>query len=203
MALFPLIRQGVLGATALFSLIELAISANLTSQTEQFYAVTATFTALGIAVGVISVLTLPVMLIVDIIRRGAFTSMIVVELGWLGVLWILWVATAGESISEFNYVFPLGCIYNDSTVNGMCQEVQAITAFSFLNFIILLLYTGVLSVMAVVAAARGQGVWLSSVKESFGASAGPTQHSMTQYSTAEPQKLQIAHPVGVPVGVPV
>lgn len=57
--------------------------------------------------------------------------------------------------------------------------------------------------MAVVAAARGQGVWLSSVKEFFGASAGSTQHSMTQYSTAEPQNLQIAHPVGVPVGVPV
>jgi hypothetical protein len=61
-------------------------------------------------------------------RRGAFPSMIVVELVWLCmqlyfemlcinpilmvvILWVLWVATAGEAAYVFNFYFPLGCIY--------------------------------------------------------------------------------------------
>lgn len=77
MAVIPIIRQGVLGeqcrresnmlptsvpgATVLFSIIVLGITANLISQTEQYYHFTATFCALGVAVAAISLVTLPVM----------------------------------------------------------------------------------------------------------------------------------------------
>ncbi|KAH0837969.1 hypothetical protein J3R83DRAFT_6206 [Lanmaoa asiatica] len=198
MGVITFIRQGVLGVTTLFSLIVLAISANLISQTQQYFSITATFCALGIAVAVISLVTLPVMLVVDIIRRGAFTSMVVVELAWLSTLWILWVATAGETVSGNNLSFPFGCDYVNTLYNGMCQQTQAIEAFSFLNFIILLFYTGFLSVLAVIAASRGQSVWLSSVRESFDSPAGPVQHPMTQYDASVPPQPQV-HPTGTPV----
>ncbi|KAI9574365.1 hypothetical protein HD554DRAFT_2046517 [Boletus coccyginus] len=188
MITFPLIRQCVLGAATLFSLIGLAISASVT------------LNALVIGAGVLSMLTLPVMLVIDIARRGFFTSMIVVELSWLGLLCILWVAAAGESLSAYNLIFSLACSYEESVLNGICQEAQASIAFSFLNFIILLLYTGALFVMAMIAASRGQSdIWLSSVKESFGPPAAPTQHSMTQHNTSEPQKPKTEHPTEVPV----
>lgn len=79
MGVILLIRQGVLGeqygpeckillthapgVTTLFSLIVLAISAHLISQTQQYFRITATFCALGVAVAVISLVTLPVMLV--------------------------------------------------------------------------------------------------------------------------------------------
>lgn len=47
----------------LFSLIELAVTAHLTAQTQQYYLLTATFCAFGLAVAAISVVTLPVMLV--------------------------------------------------------------------------------------------------------------------------------------------
>lgn len=77
MGVIPLIRLGVLGeqyrsecriplthvpgTATLFSLIEMAISAHLISQTQEYFGVTTTFCALGVAVGVISLVTLPVM----------------------------------------------------------------------------------------------------------------------------------------------
>lgn len=48
--------------------------------------------------------------------------------------------------------------------------------------------------MAVIAASRGQRVWLLSVKESFGVLGGPTEHPMTQYDASAPPQPQIAHP---------
>lgn len=49
--------------------------------------------------------------------------------------------------------------------------------------------------MAVIAATRGQGIWLSSVKESLGSSAGPAQHPMTQYNTSAPPQQVMHAPV--------
>ena len=76
------IRQGVLGeqyqpggnslptpvpgVTILFSLVELAVTANFISQTEQDYGLTLTFCALALAVAAISVVTLPVMLVTTV-----------------------------------------------------------------------------------------------------------------------------------------
>lgn len=79
MGVTPLIRQVVLGkqyepesntlpthipgVTTLFSLIVLASSAHLISQTQQYFGVTLTFCAVAVAVAVMSLLTLPVMLV--------------------------------------------------------------------------------------------------------------------------------------------
>jgi len=181
MGLVLLIRQGVLGLTTVFSIIELAVSANLISQFLYIGVTNDPASALGLAVAVISAVTLPVMLVADIIRRGAFTSMIVVEITWLFILCILWVASAGTTTSRFNLYFPVGCISIYSIDIEICHEVQAIAAFAFLNFIIFLVYASALCVMAVIAATRGQSVWLSSVRESLSPLASPVQYPMTQH----------------------
>ncbi|KAG6380821.1 hypothetical protein JVT61DRAFT_5206 [Boletus reticuloceps] len=200
MGVFSLVRIAVLGVTTLFSIIVLAISAHLISQTQQYFGVTVTFSSLAVAVAVISLLTLPVMLVVDFIRSGAFTSMIVVELAWLYTLCILWVATAGQTVTGFGFDVSSSCDFLNPILNGACQSAQAIEAFSFLNFIILFLYASVLSVMAVVAATRGQSVWLSSVKESFGSLAVPAHFPMTQNNTQAQHTGGLAQPAATLAG---
>ena len=48
--------------------------------------------------------------------------------------------------------------------------------------------------MAVIAASRGQSVWLSSVKESFGPLAGQVEHPMTQFNASAAAQPKVAHP---------
>ncbi|KAF9225383.1 hypothetical protein BS17DRAFT_794966 [Gyrodon lividus] len=199
------VRIAVLALSTIFSIVVLGLAAHLiwlTIQYDNYYLI---FCALGIAAAVLSLVTLPVMLVTDFVRRGAFTSMIVVELVWLFILWVLWVATAGEAVSASNYYFTYGCIYTeDPLVNQACHEFQAVEAFAFLNFIILLLYTVFLLISALVATSRGNGIWLSSVKEStFFPSSNPPvqQHPMGQYdNTLAPQHQAVPQQyTGAPV----
>ncbi|OAX42674.1 hypothetical protein K503DRAFT_682873, partial [Rhizopogon vinicolor AM-OR11-026] len=143
------------------------------------------FSVLGMATSLLTIITVPIMLIVDFVRRGAFTSMVVVELVWLFILWVLWVATAAEAIATSNFYFPAGCIYANSA-NAYCTELQAVEAFAFLNFIMFFVYTKVLLVFSIIASSRGKNVWTSSVKEStsFAPNSGPAQYQghPTQYS---------------------
>ena len=44
-------------------------------------------------------------LVIDILRRGAFTSLVIVEIGWLSVLWILWLATGAYAADIIQLVF--------------------------------------------------------------------------------------------------
>ncbi|KAF8841942.1 hypothetical protein BDN67DRAFT_471233 [Paxillus ammoniavirescens] len=180
------IRIAVLASSTLFSIIVLGLAAHLLWLTLFWFNLYFIFCALGVAAAGLSLLTLPVMLVTDFLRRGAFTSMVVVELVWLSILWVLWVATAAEAVNASTYYFPYGCIdEGDPTVLQACHEIQAVEAFSFLIFIILMLYTVLLLISALVAASRGDRVWLSTVKDStFFRSSNPPaqQHPMGQYS---------------------
>lgn len=42
---------------------------------------------------------------VDFVRRGAFTSMVLVELVWTFILWVLWLAAAALAAQEQQFVF--------------------------------------------------------------------------------------------------
>ncbi|KAH7886176.1 hypothetical protein F5I97DRAFT_1878095 [Phlebopus sp. FC_14] len=204
MGFFTLVRIIVLTLTMVFSVVVLGLAAHLIWLTDLLIGSYFIFAALAIAAAGLSLVTLPIMLIVDCVRRGAFTSMIVVELVWLFILWVLWVATAAEAVVSTNIEFPVGCIYpEEPTINQACHEFQAIEAFSFLNFILLFVYQCSLLTLAIVAASRGNQVWTSSVKDSnFSApdSQAP-QHPMGQYTgTPAPQPPQMPQPhYGTPV----
>ncbi|KAG1813230.1 uncharacterized protein BJ212DRAFT_1367319 [Suillus subaureus] len=190
MGLFSVARITLFSLAIAFSLIGLGLNAYFLSLTvpDNFYFI---FSALGVATAMLTIVTIPIMLIIDFTRRGAFTSMIVFELSWLFILAILWVATAGEAITTFNYYYPRGCVdTTDPTYNAYCMELQAVEAFAFLNFFIFLGYTCVLLVFSIIGSSRGNNVWTRSVKEAtfFAQKSWPAQQQvpLSQYSGAPP-----------------
>ncbi|KAI6153971.1 hypothetical protein BKA82DRAFT_4095928 [Pisolithus tinctorius] len=196
MGVFHIARIIVLALLVAFSLIVVGLSGHLISLTEEYYAFYFVFCALGIATAALTIFTVPVMLIVDVVRRGAFTSMIIVELVWLSVLWVLWVATAAEAVSAGNTYFPSGCVYDKyPTVNEACREIQAVEAFSFLAFLVLLGYTIILLVFTCIAASRGNSLWLKSVKDSTFLAPSPTAppppQPMGQYQGTPAAQYQV------------
>lgn len=79
--------------------------------------------------------------------------MVVVELGTLGVLWVLWLAAGGLAADAISVVWISGCGYVNSKsysslsvsrlnsfptdeIDTACREFSAIAAFGFLNWII-------------------------------------------------------------------
>ncbi|KIM84206.1 hypothetical protein PILCRDRAFT_818536 [Piloderma croceum F 1598] len=176
------VRVVLLGVVVLFSVIVLALAAALINTTESlgFYYV---FSALALAVSILTLLTVGLLLVFDHIRTGFVTSRIVVELIVLGILSILWLATAADTAS-FNS-FAVGCGADscwscpsqhhdvNSNHDAACGEIQAIEAFSFLNWIILMGYCITLLAFSIIHSRRGNnGVWHSSVKETNFSSRG-------------------------------
>ena len=118
--------------------------------TTYYYGAYFTYAALAIAVAILTLLTLPVMyeffffsfsarislrlwcrLALSIVRKGAFTSMIIVELIWTGsclwyqfhvlslihvsgLLWVLWLSTGGVTASTtwINYCSTFYCTFS-------------------------------------------------------------------------------------------
>jgi hypothetical protein len=77
-----IIRIVALCLTLAFAVIVLGLAAHVTNVTEEFFGLYYQFAALAIATAVLTLVSLPVFLIVDAVRTGAITSMVVVELAW-------------------------------------------------------------------------------------------------------------------------
>jgi len=107
------------------------------------------------------------MIALDFTRRGAFTSMVIVELVWVLVLWILWISTAALASQENEFQFGDGnsCGFEDSGLSTVCHEFSAIEAFSFLAWIILLGYNITLLTFAIIGSTRGNRTWTSTVRD--------------------------------------
>jgi hypothetical protein len=128
-----------------------------------------TFSVIGIATGILTLLTLPVFVIVDLIRKGAFTSMILTELITSTILWVLYLTTG--ALASHAFVGITGCS-SLSVADGYpanaetaCQDGMAVEALSFLSMAILIVYSFVLLVFTFIATSRGNNVWTSSVKD--------------------------------------
>jgi len=157
---------------------------------------------LSLATSILSVLAIAPLLGVDFVRRGAVTSWTAVEVVVLGILSILWLATAADTTSVinsfWNTLHRLGPIFQGksctvfnrlsdeldallqaepdltSTAGGvdfddlatLCHQANAIQGLSFVNWLFLMGYVGVLLTFAIIAATRGIGrVWTSSVRD--------------------------------------
>lgn len=154
--LLPLFRMGAMGTVTLFSIIVFCISAHMIAMTNAFRAgAYYHFSALSLATSILTLLTVPAMYYVSIKRQGAFSSWICVEIAWLWFLWIMWISSAGSTAALYWVNFCSG---------GICSEAQALEAFGFLNWIILVFYVTTLVVLSVMAHVRGrQDVWKSEV----------------------------------------
>jgi hypothetical protein len=172
--IFKLTRQIVFGVTSLFAFIVLILSGLITNFTDTFFNVFYDYAALGIATSLLTLLTLPTMLALSIVRKGIFTSMIGVEIGWIWFLWILWLAVAGDSAGGFT-VFFFNCdrFIDGSDRQGACNESQALTAFAFLCWFLLMFYGAFLATLTFRQHLRGNtGVWTSDVTETDFIAAG-------------------------------
>jgi len=161
--IFNTIRFVVFGVASLFSLIAIILGGVFTTDT-----LSTSFAALAIATGLLTILTLPVMLTLSVIRKGAFTSMIAVEIGWTSFLWVMWLAVGASSASVV--LFDIYGIFFTSPVQS------AITAFGFLTWILLTFYTILLTTLTFRQQFRGNVVWTGEVTETdFTAPGGNSQ----------------------------
>ncbi|KAH8113296.1 hypothetical protein DFH11DRAFT_331604 [Phellopilus nigrolimitatus] len=200
------IRTGVLAVVLLFTIVVLGLSAGyiakLDSIEDELIVVTVpAFVGLSLAIAIITLFAIGPMVAFDFLRRGAVTSWILVELivtgecltsckghfgadNSIGVFMILWLATAAIAASATSGQ-TVDCRIADAfnSDDGMlCRTYQAIEAFSFINWILLLVYFITLLVLALVAHSRGStGVWRETVRErDFLSKSGKTGAPMMQ-----------------------
>ncbi|KIL67253.1 hypothetical protein M378DRAFT_58682, partial [Amanita muscaria Koide BX008] len=198
----PIIPLTHLGTVCFFSLIVLGVSAHLIFVTEQV-GIYFTFTAFAIAIAALTLITLPLFLIIGFVRKGALFNYIIVEIGVLGLFWVLWLATASFTADQL-VLLPINCDFNYSD----CHEPQAVNAFSWLNWLILTAYWPFLLVMAIIQQNRGNPVWTKSVGEVNMFAPGvvvatqvypPQQQQPVMYS---PQPMQQQPQMGYPPNTP-
>lgn len=167
----------VFGVTSLFAFIVVVLGGLVTNFTDSYLGGFFSFAALGIATGILTLLTLPAMLAVSLIRKGAITSMIVVEIAWTWFLWILWLSVGGSTAS----IYLIGNCGRYSgfagSVEAACNESTAIAAFGFLSWILLMAYNAALITLTFRQHLRGNsGVWTRDIIETdFNAPGNTTQ----------------------------
>ncbi|KAG6827430.1 hypothetical protein H0H92_011831 [Tricholoma furcatifolium] len=126
------------------------------------------FEIVALLAGALTALILPVMLVVGAIRKGAFTTMIAVELPTLTVIWVLFLVIGALTAQWKDVFYPFGCgdTFDLSTIQqGWCNEFYAIFGLSFVVWIILFLYTVILLIFSLIGQSRGNVVWTTSVSE--------------------------------------
>ncbi|KAJ7214877.1 hypothetical protein GGX14DRAFT_443310 [Mycena pura] len=198
------VRLVVLAAVSLFGLVALAMGgalAGAAGPTVVGDTDIAPYASLAIATGVLTLVTLLPMIVLEIIRPGGPTSMIIVEIAWLSILAILWLATGAETaavlqaVSDFGLGFGGICDSDDdlsdligssaaSQISAGCGETKAIAAFGFLNWLLLTFYVVVILIFGIMASSRKQaGVWTSSVS-GMQSGAGPAEKNSVPRSYA-------------------
>ncbi|KAI0698610.1 hypothetical protein BC835DRAFT_646204 [Cytidiella melzeri] len=163
----PLTRTIVFGVVTLLSIIVLGLAAHMISETTANADIYFTFDAFAVAVSVMTWCTLPAMWIIDRLRHGAITSFIFVELIWLGILWVLWLASAALSASDISGVdcAVADSIFIPSWIHTACGEAKAVTAFGWLIWFALSGYLVALLFLSITAHNNGSPVWRSSVRD--------------------------------------
>jgi len=190
---FTLVRTCVFGVATLFALLELALGAAITSLTMVDDNGYFSFAALDIATAILTMTTLPVMLLLSRYRNGAFTSMVGIEVGWTCFLWIMWLAVGAATASDLPFI-------NCNFAFGLCPELQAMTAFGFLTWILLFAYNMTLFVLVFRQQLRGNGgVWTGYILETDFAAPGPSSSGYLLESKVDNYNMGNFIPQGPPV----
>jgi hypothetical protein len=167
-ALARLVVYSTASVFALLAMIMSALVINFTSSL--FGGAYFTYSALGMATAILTFLTLPLMLFLSFRRKGAFTSMVIVELIWTWLLWVLWLS-AGANVAGSLWINNCTSFYARDT-EAACMESQALAAFSFLNWIMLMAFEFTLLGLTIRQQTRGNPCWTQDVTEVDYAGAG-------------------------------
>jgi len=163
--LLPMFRLSTFCLSFVLAVTAMDLSCHVTSFTVSFDGRAVLPALLAIVAAGLTILTLPIMLIVDSLYERAFTSTVLVELVWLGSLWILWLTTGVDGADSINTSFPGGCHgYENIARTLSCRDLLGIIVLSFLNFALLFVYSMSLIIFATLNNNRGRSVWTSSVK---------------------------------------
>jgi len=175
MAVMSILRLATLSASILLSVILLALSAHLHSLEKKWADRPEAFPALVIVASVFTILNSAAMIAIDLTRKGAIPLMIIYELVSLPILSVLFLAGGALAADRFKTNWDTDCskisdIYSDygklaRDAETACHEYNAIQAFAFLTWILLLGYAIVLLVLSCIAASRGSSVWFTSVRD--------------------------------------
>ncbi|OCH95964.1 hypothetical protein OBBRIDRAFT_787812 [Obba rivulosa] len=195
MSWVDIVRIVVFAWTFFCGILAMALSANVISFMTGFYREYLTGNAMAVAAGVLTIVTIPVMLVVDFLRTGAFTSKILLELIWLGLLQLLWLISGALAASNVSGFFEGTCNWVPGSVANACHETVATAAFSFLAWIPLLGYEIFILTLAIIRHTRGAPIWMSSVKESFvGGLHGSQTTTAPQFAEAKAIDPSVQHP---------
>ncbi|KAH8103391.1 hypothetical protein BXZ70DRAFT_925432 [Cristinia sonorae] len=220
-----LVREGVMAALITFSVVVVATNAhyifitlNDTLFVDGFAAWPQdspdTFSLFNVAVAGLTILTVPAMLLIERLRRGAFTSMIIFELGWLGTLLILWIASASNTVNSVRFLLALCSLSLNkrvSVLQSACRDVRASEAFGHLAWVSLFGYVSALFFLSYKASQQGKPVWRSAVSETefhtnftvpnFNENAGRQDPEAVkdQDPTVDPQNMSYGYPANQPV----
>ncbi|KAM5537445.1 hypothetical protein V8D89_008964 [Ganoderma adspersum] len=169
-------RLGSLTLATITGVIVLGLAISTTSAVHSllggaFEGQSLNYANLGIAAGAMVILTLPVMLFVDFINDGRIGLPIVIEVPWLCVLWVLFIAT-GVSTKNFAHKANPDAISCDSIgsqfeeVKKICNEWEPIEIVSWITAGLLFLYSVTLLIISVIRGYGGKSMWGTSVKNS-------------------------------------
>ncbi|KAI0744607.1 hypothetical protein C8Q76DRAFT_789111 [Earliella scabrosa] len=118
---------------------------------------------MGIAASVLALLSIPVM------RKGS-RPVILFELLWLSLLWILFFAAGGLTFTQANFSAALegfSCdVIPSVELATVCKDAQPLGILSIVTALILFSYTLVLLIVTCQKSSRDGAVWKVSVKES-------------------------------------
>ncbi|KAI0343824.1 hypothetical protein BDW22DRAFT_1356383 [Trametopsis cervina] len=200
----PIFRWVAFGGLLTFSVVVVGASAHyITIQTTQELFVDEIqvwpqtspdpFAAYDLAVGVLTPIFLLPMLIVDICRRGAFTSFVITEISVLGAFLVFWLAAAGWTTAVFPPVEEL-CQNNPQVgvLNAACTDIQLEMAFGWLAWILLLAYWVTLLTLAIMSSQKGPGMsaWKKAVRDTdFGLGGNDTAGSALNMNNRAPSDM--------------
>ncbi|KAJ7581442.1 hypothetical protein C8J56DRAFT_264828 [Mycena floridula] len=159
-AFMPILRLIALTSVSLFSIVVfvLALYIALDPAGPSSYFVTGTFNSfapLDIVTAMLTVITLFVMIVVDLVHVGAFTSRIVFEFPCLSILSMLWLLSAAFTGNAVHFAWSHSSI------------TSALAAVAFVNWFILMLYTILLFSFSMIASSRGINVWNKTVTDNL------------------------------------
>ncbi|KAI0087214.1 hypothetical protein BDY19DRAFT_308432 [Irpex rosettiformis] len=147
----------------------------------------------AVAIPVLTLVLVAPMFIIDLFRKGAFTSMIIVELPVLGVLFILWLADAAwqsNLLSEIQPVCSIPASRQSDIAQKFCTDIQLVVAFGWIAWITLLGYFVTLLTVCIDGAKRDASIWKSSVREcDFGYES--SSQSMDKFAQQENESFSV------------
>jgi len=171
MAVVYVLRIVVLSIALILAIILLGLSASLFNVDIHNYTKNTIFAyrpLFEIACSAGNILAILTLLIVDLVRRGAFAPAIVVELSCLVGLSTLWVVVAVYTKGTFESIYSGSCAltewYFEKRSITTCHIISAISPVALTIAALLLAYTTFLLICCLIASRCGRKVWLSSVR---------------------------------------